>query len=115
VTLNWSSSDVNGVKTANSLTIDEIYCYDLEEIKDFRDCMINGKKSDRISGGGNSNWSMSCENQKLYFYFTISGMGEGMGEGATLTTESPCHLLLDQFNQLVDLMEYISRNEKYHQ
>jgi hypothetical protein len=105
VTLNWSN---NGFST--SLTIDDIYSYDIEEIKNFRDCMINGEKSCSIGGGGNSNWSMSCKNKILTLDFIISGSGQG----STFITQIPCHLLLDQFNHLVDLMEHIKRKEKYN-
>jgi hypothetical protein len=104
VTLNWSNNDVD-----TSLTIDELHVCDLEEIENFRDCMISGDNSCSIRGGGNSYWSISCGDKILRLEFIISGMGNG----STFITKVPCDLLLDQFNHLVDLREHMTRSEKY--
>ncbi len=110
ITFNLSISDVS-----MKLRILNFGSYDLESIKNFRDCLKNGEICDNpieIDGGANNHWCMSCKNFKLILLLAIENQCP-MEQGGLFTGKWPCELVLNQFNQLIDLKEHILRNEKY--
>jgi hypothetical protein len=90
-------------------TIEELYCYDSEILKNIRYCMENGGTSSSIGGGGNSFWNLWCDNCILHLDYEISGMGCD----SRCELRLPCKEYLSAFDKLIKLRECISENIKY--
>ena len=102
--------DLINNETPTSFKISEIYCIDLQDLENVRDCITNGQISKSIGGGGNSYWKMWCENNNLCLLVQVSGSGEG----CDLIMKIPCSpMLSQQFDKLVELRRCIERNEIY--
>ena len=99
--------DYNNVKI--KFTIGELYLYNIDTLKDIRKCMEYGGKSESIGGGGNSDWTLKCDNNLLILDYIISGSGDD----SSLCIKIPSIEFIPLFDKLIKLRECMSKNIKY--
>lgn len=101
--------ELSQLGTKIKFIIGELNLIDLEKLKNFVRCMINGQESKTISGGGNSYWCMVCKNGQLNLTLEVSGSGNG----CNLEMKIPCDSIINEFTELIEVRKCIENKIRY--
>lgn len=93
-----------------SLTFNGIEHVEMEDLEEFKDCMITNRRSHNIGCGQNSNWNMFCFDGSLHINVNVNSSMDGCSIKTSIVHD---YGVISKIDELIDVRRCIEEKIRY--